>query len=299
MEGAEALDGWPRGGVSQQQQACFAIGERREAAIRDLSACKAGRRGCIVRRAMGARTETPIAQRGLTRREEAFCVAYVTDAATKGNGAASARKVGYAEATAKTAGTKLLRRPAIAARVAELRAQAEDATSATPENVTEQLRRIAMGDPTSLLTLDEARTKDPANPVFRWKRPDELTDVERGLVIDVDVTERVVGSGAAARVEQRFKYKLANRKEALDALARINGQFRDRVEHEHTHKVRALFEFVARTPETSETVAILNAKRRARSGTQVGTRGVTLEHAPTTDQHVARSTSPARTVGNG
>ncbi len=83
-----------------------------------------------------------------------------------------------------------------------------------------------------------------------------------------DETLRTVTDQNTGEKEQVFDYKLVNKKDCLDALARTQGMFRDRVEHEHRHRVRALFEFVAKSPERSETVAMLDKKHG---------RGVTVE----------------------
>jgi hypothetical protein len=90
--------------------------------------------------------------------------------------------------------------------------------------------------------------------VYRFKRPDELDEQTRGMITDFDLIERETKDG---KVTQRFKYKTVGRKDALDSLARTHGMFRDRVEHEHTHRVKELFEFVARHPERGDMVARL------------------------------------------
>jgi hypothetical protein len=59
---------------------------------------------------------------------------------------------------------------------------------------------------------------------------------------------------------QQFSYKLVNVKDSLDSLSRTFGMFRDKIEHEHTHKISQLFQFVAANPENSETVAMLDKK---------------------------------------
>ena len=56
----------------------------------------------------------------LTQRQEAFCQAY----AAEPNGAAAARGAGYSVPSARSQGSALLAKPEIAARIAELQAQA-------------------------------------------------------------------------------------------------------------------------------------------------------------------------------
>ena len=57
---------------------------------------------------------------GITTRQEAFCLAY----AESGNGSHSARLAGYAAGSANVEASRLLARPDVAHRIAELRADA-------------------------------------------------------------------------------------------------------------------------------------------------------------------------------
>ena len=194
--------------------------------------------------------------KALTPRQETFCTVYVLE----GNGQNAVIKAGYAPRYARQQAYKLLQQPHIACRVEELRAELRDEHKATADNVVERYRRMAMFDPVRLLAQDEDTGQ------YRFKRPDELTEEERGMVADVVV--KTTRDEATGEIVQTFSYKPFNAKDALDSLARTFGMFRDKVEHEHSHRVRALFEFVAKSPERSETVAMLDKKHG---------RGVTVE----------------------
>lgn len=115
-----------------------------------------------------------------------------------------------------------------------------------------------MGDPVSLVVVDSE------TGLSRFKRPDELTDDERGMIADVSIRTYTVRDPATGEEmeRQQFSYKLVNKKDALDSLSRTSGIFRDGVEHEHHHNITQLFKFVAANPENSETVAMLDKKYR-------------------------------------
>ena len=182
----------------------------------------------------------------LTPQQETFCASYVIE----GNGRNAAVKAGYAHKFARQQGYKLLQQPHVAYRVEELRAGLRNKHKATAENVVERYRKMAMFDPISLFVQDEETGR------YRAKHPNELTEEERGMIADVAV--KTTRDEATGEIVQTFSYKNFNAKDALDSLARTFGMFRDKVEHEHSHRIEALFEFVARHPERSETVAMLD-----------------------------------------
>ena len=191
----------------------------------------------------------------LTPRQETFCSVYVVD----GNAKSAAIEAGYAPKYAAQQAYKLLTNGRVAARIEELRAELRDRHSATADNIIERYRQMAMGDPVSLVVVDEA------TGLNRFKRPDELTPDERGMIADVTIrtTTRTDPATGEQHEHQQYAYKLVNTKDTLDSLSRTFGMFRDRVEHEHHHKITQLFEFVAANPENSETVAMLDAKYKA------------------------------------
>lgn len=184
----------------------------------------------------------------LNDRQEAFCDHYVVD----GNATKAAIEAGYGRKFSAQTGYKMLRDPRIQRRIEEKRQKLRSNSEVTPERLVEQYSRLAFTNPTDLIVTEVDGTQ-------RFKRPDELNDDERALVQDVTIhTKTIKSANGEQEVVQSFTYKLATRKEALDSLARVQGMFRDKVEHEHRHKIQALFKYIASTPETSETVAILN-----------------------------------------
>ena len=186
----------------------------------------------------------------LNDRQRAFIDHYVVD----GNATKAAIKAGYASKYGAQTGYKLLQDRRIRRRIEEKRQSLRLCGEVTPEQLVQQYRRIAMTSPTDLMI-------DDGSGNYRFKRPDELTDDEKPLIQDVTIqTKTIKSANGEEEVVQSFTYKLATRKEALDSLARINGMFRDKIEHEYHHRVKHLFAFIAKHPEQSETVAWLNQK---------------------------------------
>jgi len=191
----------------------------------------------------------------LTAKEARFALLYVFDPHTKNNATQSAIKAGYSAKSANTTGPRTLKKRRVALRVEQHEAELTESSKASADNVIERYRLIAMSDAVELMVEDEG--------LWRFKRPDELTPAQRAMVADISIHNTmgtVPATGERGVVAQAFRYKTHNIKDSLDSLARTMGLFRDRVEHEHSHRVRALFEFVAKAPERSETVAMLDAK---------------------------------------
>ena len=183
---------------------------------------------------------------------------FVTLVVLDNNGAKAARDAGFKPKSAGQTANKLLKNGRVAERIEELRAELRDRHSATADNIVERYRKMAMGDPVSLVVVDDE------TGLSRFKTPDELTDDERGMIADVSIrtTTHTLPDGTEVQ-RQQYAYKLVNVKDSLDSLSRTFGLFRDRIEHEHHHKITQLFEFVAANPENSETVAMLDAKYKA------------------------------------
>ena len=187
----------------------------------------------------------------LTLKQARFVHLVVLDS----NASKACRDAGYSKTSAGALAAKLLKNGRVASRIEELRSELRDRHSATADNIIERYRKMAMGDPVSLVVVDSE------TGLTRFKTPDELTDDERGMIADVSIRTRTTkDEHGAERTHQQFSYKLVNIKDSLDSLSRTFGMFRDKIEHEHHHKITQLFEFVAANPENSETVAMLDKK---------------------------------------
>lgn len=198
----------------------------------------------------------------LPEKARAFCVAYVIE----GVGSYAALAAGYSEGSRHSMAAHWLRDRRAIALIAELRTMLPDVRPLDPNAIQSRLGMLAMTDVAGMLVPDE-RYPDADPVIYRWKRPEELTAGERALVQHVmidEVWESVKGEDGkvTGRVlkGQEFRYKVLSNKDSLDSLARTFGMFRDRVEHEHKHRIDAVFEFIAKSPETSETVARMNRR---------------------------------------
>lgn len=203
----------------------------------------------------------------LPPKAQAFCVHYVLENV----GSHAALAAGYSDGSQHSMAAHWLRDRRAVALIRKLRSFLPDLQPIDQDAIKDRMAKLAMTEAAGLLVPDE-RYPDADPPIYRYKRPDELTPGERALIQDVRVTTRVEkDEDGNESVRQTFEYKLLNTKEPLDSLARTHGMFRDRVEHEHRHKVEHLFKFIAEHPETSETVAILN--HRYGRGTMIEGKG--------------------------
>jgi len=75
----------------------------------------------------------------LTAKQEAFCQEYLIDL----NATAAAKRAGYSEDSAYSIGSENLKKPEIAARIVELRAQLSERTHVTPEYVIQGIKETA------------------------------------------------------------------------------------------------------------------------------------------------------------
>lgn len=75
----------------------------------------------------------------LTAKQEAFCNEYLIDL----NATAAAKRAGYSEDTAYAIGWENLRKPEIASRIVQLRAEITEKTLVTPEYIVEGIKETA------------------------------------------------------------------------------------------------------------------------------------------------------------
>jgi phage terminase small subunit len=209
----------------------------------------------------------------LPQKAQDFCVYYVLE----NIGSHAALAAGYSEGSQHSMAANWLRDRRAIALIRELRSLLPELRPIDPEAVRHRFGQLAMTDVADMLVPDE-RHPDADPPIYRFKRPEELTPGERALIQDVYVTDHVQKDEYGnVQTYQTFRYKLLSNKDSLDSLARTHGMFRDKIEHEHQHKIDALFQFIASTPETSETVAMLN-KRYGREGHVIEGESTRISH---------------------
>lgn len=153
----------------------------------------------------------------LTPKQERFVEEYLVDL----NATQAAIRAGYSPRTADRQGPRLLGNAGVQAAIAAGRDRLSHTTGITQERVLAEYARLAFVDPRKLYREDGRPVPIP-----------ELDDDTAAAVAGVEVSEEFEGKGEARRfVGYTRKVKLADKKGALDSIARHLGMFTDKVEH--------------------------------------------------------------------
>ncbi|MDA1100430.1 MAG: terminase small subunit [Proteobacteria bacterium] len=136
------------------------------------------------------------------------------------NAAQAAIRAGYSPRSARSGGPLLLRTPAVARAVAERQARISNHLFVTAERVVLEYARLAFADMRDYLHF----AKD-GDVLLDWSAMPE--DATKAIL---EVTQDVYneGRGAAQREVKRTRFKLHDKRGALDALAKHLGLFRER-----------------------------------------------------------------------
>jgi phage terminase small subunit len=139
------------------------------------------------------------------------------------NAAKAARLAGYSShpGTSRSTGSRLMQDPAVVAMVEEERAARAHRLRVSEERIVEAYAAIAFGDFRSVVRYHDGKVEITPS--------DDLTEDEAMLVASVVTRTRTDQDG---NVTVTTRIKLNDRQRALEALARIKGVFRDKVEVE-------------------------------------------------------------------
>lgn len=152
----------------------------------------------------------------LTPKQKIFADEYLIDL-----NATRAYKAAYPavkkDDTAAAAGARMLRNVKVAAYIQELMGARARRTEITQDRVLQEYARIAFFDPRKLFD-------DEGVPLEITKLDDDTAAVIAGL----EVNELYGGDGES--IGDVKKYKIADKKGALDSLARHLGMFNDRIQ---------------------------------------------------------------------
>lgn len=154
----------------------------------------------------------------------------------EGESAAAAYRALYPNAkpaTAETEGPALLRSALVAAfvqqRRAKVLAKAEITAEVKLERILLELKRILEVDPLDIW-----------NDTLTLKKLDEIPQDARRAISSMKVTEMFEGQGEDRELVGYLREVKFNAKtDASQQLLRVLGAFKDKVEHEHTHKSHA------------------------------------------------------------
>jgi phage terminase small subunit len=153
----------------------------------------------------------------MTPKQEAFVREYLIDL----NASAAARRAGYAPHRADAMGHENLRKPEIAAAIAEAKAQRSERTKIDSDWV---LRTLAEEKTADLADLyDEA---GQIKPIKDWPMA-----FRRGVVVGVETVEEWQGAGEDRKPIQVRKIKLTDRTKHIELIGKhVNVQaFRDNI----------------------------------------------------------------------
>lgn len=152
----------------------------------------------------------------LSPKQQRFVEEYLVDL----NATQAAIRAGYSPRTADRQGPRLLGNAVVQAAIAAGRARLSRKTGITQERVLAEYAKLAFVDPRKLYREDGRPVPVP-----------ELDDDTAAAVAGVEVSEEYEGKGEArAFVGYTRKIKLADKKGALDSIARHLGMFVDRTE---------------------------------------------------------------------
>ena len=152
----------------------------------------------------------------LTPKQQRFVEEYLVDL----NATQAAIRAGYSERTAEVIGHENLRKPKIQGFIDKALAERTERTQITADKVLREYARLGFFDPRKLFN-------DDGSP----KGIQELDDDTAAVLAGLEVMEIYEGRGEDRQfVGHLKKYKLADKKGALDSIAKHLGMFIDRHE---------------------------------------------------------------------
>lgn len=159
------------------------------------------------------RKSTSAPKRRLTPRQERFVREYLIDL----NAHKAAVRAGYSPRSARTVGPDTLTNPVVADAVAAAMARRADRTDVTADRVLTELARIAFANLGAFV-----RTPPNGDPYVTLEG---ATEDQLAALSEITVEDFRDGRGEDAREVSRVRVKLADKKGALDLLAKHLGLY--------------------------------------------------------------------------
>lgn len=157
-----------------------------------------------------------MAEKKLTPKQEQFVREYLIDL----NATQAAIRAGYSKRTANEQGARLLVNASVAEAIREAMSKRAKRTEITADRVLREYARLGFFDPRKLF-------HDNGQP----KEISELDDDTAAALAGLDMVEIYEGTGPDRKfVGYTKKYKIADKKGALDSIAKHLGMFVDRTE---------------------------------------------------------------------
>ena len=184
----------------------------------------------------------------LTPKQERFCEEYLIDL----NATQAAIRAGYSEKTAAFAGCDNLTKPNIRGRVQELVAKRSNRTQVKADQVVTELAKLGFS------SIGDYLSFGPGGVIL--KESGEMTREQLACVAEVSQLRGGGGEGGTIR------FKLHDKKGALELLGRHLGMFVDRTRHElsesATQAVAAAVKEIADKGTPPLLVALANQKKK-------------------------------------
>lgn len=162
--------------------------------------------------------KTPTESAPLNPKQEQFCQEYLVDL----NGTQAAIRAGYSDKTANEQSSQLLAKLHIQARVAELQAARGQRLEVTQDQVLREFAKLAFANMQDFITVQPDGTA--------YVDLSKLTREQAAALQEVVVDEYTDGRGKTAREVKRIRIKLADKKSALDSVAKHLGMFVERLQ---------------------------------------------------------------------
>lgn len=145
----------------------------------------------------------------LSEKEERFCQEYIIDL----NAAASARRTGYSERTAKEIGYENLTKPHIIDRIQELKEARSKRTEITADKVLKELAKIGFSNIQDYIEDDHT-----------IKNLKEIGRNKSAAISSIKKTTRKIG---AELVDETIEFKLYDKKGSLELIGKHIGFFKE------------------------------------------------------------------------
>lgn len=155
----------------------------------------------------------------LTAKQQRFVEEYLIDL----NATQAAIRAGYSEKTARQIASKELTKLDVQEAVAKAMAERSKRTKVTADAVVQELAKIGFAN-----MQDYMRVTPKGDPFIDLSA---LTRDQAAAIGEVTVEDYKDGRGKGARDVRRVKFKLNDKKSALDSLGRHLGIFTDKTEH--------------------------------------------------------------------
>lgn len=159
-----------------------------------------------------------VGERGLTFRQQRFVDEYLIDL----NATQAAIRAGYSHTTAEQIGHQLLKKTSVSAVIAARQAGLAAQYAITQDRIVAELARIGFAN-----MADYMRAGPDGDPVLDFSA---LSRDQAAALQEVTVDSYVEGRGKNAREVKRVKFKLADKRAALEDLGKHLGIFVSRHE---------------------------------------------------------------------